>query len=1111
MAIMDDLTGSFNKIDSSASVFFTYISSYINSLCDTVLSRVELFNATKDLYSIVGPIGNTWSPQALKRFAIGESELLSSDARIILALRTDVERTQSEFHSIIELLRDKFSKRHLKLKECAQVLETRDAKRHTDPSKEKRRLKKFESKLKPLRVEFQALTDALILALTDFKLSYLDWMEPLINAVAQMRLRHPDHIVDSFLKDSDLSDLRNEVAGAANKIHQAFEQLNTPELSWPALSQSLDALMRLPFAVPYFKRFAEQEQVSEGFGFWQEVKAYKQTSKTFGDSARPGQSNGQDPKPDPGLLPHARHILSLYIEEGSKQEINVPQSIKLSIIKQVKEGATEHLFDKALDAVAEMLEDSFAHFLTSSFSQQLQIRLNRIQYHHSRLQTTTLRIPQLNEADQDGASTDAEDTHSSGELASLSSPNGASGSKRPRSGSAGGPTTQKGIMKRSSSSSLIINVVADPADVASKDSRDPMMKSPSTAGKSNTAPIPSHSVTLRRHLVHADSSIAVNGRDVSPSGGNSARGMKSIVASLTGILAQKPKKDKKDKHKHRPVVVDDSDSESESTTLNLAFHQASELGPLATRQLCLLSAHFGNLVNQPKGADFIIQCGPEKVAFYCHSVIFNARWPMLMRENMRVMSDIAKGVEALIHLPTVDPEIFGLALEYIYTGSFNASNLTDRKLGLLTDFAKFRKVPGLKEMAKSHLLSRQPTARIVTAIAAYVQSSSSSGEMLRLDNDTKYESFMATLAARAQDLVELPLFDFHQLHRLRRIDMIHLIRRDDFSVSSEVQVFKLVTTWADKCSPDQDALMENISFLVAHVRLPLMTMEELQWIESLGWVPENLMREALKFKETGICNHPTRAKPRKLVWSPTSHSIDASSSSSSLLRFDGLTPTLTSLMTRSTASSLSSLRTSFRTANPLMGLSGGALDDSDDSTGPMLSPASTTSATSAASLEKDSHSSIITSSSASGKRKSKHSSSPKMESPIARSSAASPKYDSPLGRSSPKFIDTGSSSPGRYDNPLSPKSSSGSPMMSPKSDSPISMDSPSSPPLVRKEKKPKRSDTQESSSNGMPAPLKRANSSTNDIVKRHKKSNSKSKQDASPLTRADSPPGVSDN
>lgn len=1064
VARLEDLMSTLNKIDSSSSVFFTYLTSYINSLCDTVLSRVELFNAAKDLYSIAGPGGNLWSPGAVRRFAIGEAELLSSDARIILALRGDVEKSQAEFQTLLEGLRDKFGKRHIKLKECVQILEARDNKHQTDAAKEKRRHKKIESKLKPVRVELKTQTDLLIWALEDLKLSYLDWMEPLINAVTQMRLRHPDHIVDEYLHDADLDTLRNEVSTAAERIHASFNRINSPEMMWQQLSQSLDSLLRLPFAAPYFEQFAEQEKVSEGFGFYQEVKAYQSSFSQDGTTV-----TGATPSND-SRVAHLRHILSLYIEEGSTQEINVPQSIKLHTIKLAKEGvASPNIFDKAMDAISEMLEESFSHFVISPLATQLQSRLARIQFHHARLQTTGHHIPQLTEASQDGNSTDGEgDGRSTGEISS-GSPVAIRTTKRVRSGSQLNSQSSRSVMKRSSSSSILVKV-AEPVSPVSK---EPILKSASIAnGKSNTAPLPSHSSTLRKNLVHAESSTSGGSRDVSPSSPH--RGMRSIVASLTGILAQKPKKDKKRKHRRfLSTEMEDSDSDSESTIMNQAFQQASEMGPLATRQLCLLSAHFNELVNNPKGADFIIQCGPEKISFYCHSVVFNVRWPMLMRENMRVMNDIAKGVEASIHFPTVDPEIFGLALEYIYTGSFNVTNLTDRKLGLLTDFAKFRQVPGLREMANSQLLSRQPTSRIVASIASYVQSTSSSGEMLRLDSDTKYEAFMATLAARAHELVELPLFEFHQLHKLRRIDMIHLIRRDDFSVASEVQVFKLVTTWADKCSNDQDTLMENISFLVAHVRLPLMTIEELQWVESLGWVPANLIREALNFKETGICTHPSRAKPRKLIWSPTTHAFEGSSSSS-MLRFDNLTPSLSSLMTRSTATSSHSLRVNMRSLDPL--ISEGTLDDSNDSDDALMSPASNASHASstshASSYEKES------------KKKLKLSTSP----PIIRPLSQSPKSDSPL-------------SPGAHSDSLVPERR---PPLSPISDS-HSFLGPSSPPLVRKDKKPKRNENHESP---RPAPLKRAHStagSAPDLNRRHKKSSNKSKQDASPLTRAASP------
>jgi len=764
-------------------------------------------------------------------------------------------------------MQDKFTKRHVKQKECARILEQRESKKTSDPAKERKRAKKFEAKLKPTKAELSTATDALIVALTDFKLSYLDWMEPIIHVAAQMRLQHPEHIVDAFLRDAALEELRSDMRRSADKLRSSFALLNSDESGWERLSLSLDSFVQFPLAVVYFKRFAEQEHVSESFYFYQEAKRYKSLWR--------GSLDGDSTVG--AALALARQIVSLFLDEGSKQEINVPQSLKMSSIKQLKDGVTETMFDKPLEAISEMLEDTFHHFLTSDLARQLQQRLDRIHEHHANLRTTGTVIP------PPGAT--REDTNDGDNSLRR---------RRPRSGSANAPAQRNSIFTRSSSSGLIAT------EITKTDQESPTQQSgilhasvavsASSGGKSNTAPLPQFSRRSlapggsRENLLQIEITRDHDALDTSPRQDpapvRASGGMKHILATLTGMLGPKPSKEKK----KRSINSDGTPaSPTTPSEFSAAAQLATELGPLATRHFCLLSSHLAGLINNPRGADFIILCGPEKTPFHCHSVIMNARWPMLLREYHGILTDIAKGMEATIEFPTVDPDTFTLALEYIYTGTLNVSDLTDRKLGVLTDFAKFRKVPGLKELATSHLVSRQPTSRIVSSIAAYVQSSSNTGEMLRLENDTKYESYIAALASRASDLIQLQLFDLHQLHKLRRIDMIHLIRRDDFSVMSERSVFELVTTWADKVSGnDQDILMENLSFLVAHVRLPLMTTEELQWIESLGWVPKNMMREAYKFKETGVCTHPSRARPRKLIVpSSNSHSLETSSASTS--------------------------------------------------------------------------------------------------------------------------------------------------------------------------------------------------------------------------------------
>lgn len=840
------------------------------------------------------------------------------------------------------------------LKEFLTVNERKDSKRPSDPAKDKRREKKYAARLKPLRLELQVQTDALVAALLEFKDGYLDWMEPLLNQLVQLQPRHPKQVVDGMLCDSSLKAMRKELRFAREGMRRAFAK--TSSHSWDQLvAQGIDAFMDLPIAVKYFQRFAEQERVSESFNFYVEVKKFKDYWQHSSRDANASltsiaASEGQEVSMLPQMR-QARHIVAVYLEEGCKQEINVPQSLKLAAIKAAKDPSiiTENVFDKCFDTVCDMLEETFQHFLQSPLAKQLSTRLERIVEHHSVLKTMEVPIPTLSEivdassGNSNTSGTGVSNGNRSGRGSSISSsmglsdeviePTRASNStdwiatfeesppaykRRPRSGSASQPTTRGARLKRTASSGVI---EADSAISRSDKSREspspsahsysnshsgnPLAAEPSspsssersnesgagangsssmrTASRAYSGPLALPTSTLRTTSrdgrdTFREVSPGSSSRDNPPSPAPSARGIRNIISTLSTILTKNKKKYATmgvgtnsqglsgEEKSASAASLDDLTVTHRMTHMSLATQQANELGSLATRQLCLLSTHLSEMVNNNYCADFIILCGPDETIFYGHSVVFAARWPIFIRENPKLLGDIARGgTQPEVEMPTTDPDIFALALEYLYTGTFTCNDLSDRKLGVLTDFAKFRKVPGLKELANSYLLSRQPTSSIVSQLVEYVQSSHATGEMLRLDTDAKYESFIATLAARAQDLVDLSLFNFHQLQRLRRIDMVHLIRRDDFSVASELSVCKLVSTWADKVSPSQDVLMENLSFLVAHVRLPLMTMEELQWIDTLGWVPPNLMREAFKFKETGVAVNSMRGKARKSI------------------------------------------------------------------------------------------------------------------------------------------------------------------------------------------------------------------------------------------------------
>lgn len=920
------------------------------------------------------------------------------------------------------------------------MVEKRDSKRSSDPHKEKKRLKKYEGKLSDARQELKERSSLLVASLVDFKDSYLDWFEPLINMAAQMQIRHPSSAVDAILKDASLPVLRHKVESTAESLRTAFRAAaHQHPRSWDELLHGgLPAFARFPLAVRYLRIFAEQERVSESLEFYLAVMSYKNMWSKHSSGANskasslppsgPSSNNrastlaslahhnshpitpnapssSQGSSLDHGTIPEldlaargtagngsesptvnvacaspfeslealgqqARTIAFQFLKDGCQQEINVPQADKLAALQTVESGiVSESTFDECFESIGDMLEETFMHFQTSQLAIQLQTRLSRIAAMHSRLVTLSGHIPTLAEAaasadvasesspHNNGVSSKAstsgsnvsrqspprlssqsrESTRSMSHL-SVETANSSSASRssddlnsafrgegtgsvprerRQRSTDIGPPgsSTRSAALKRAASSGEIDStsiiqrpkkvqpsLSSSPKNVPMLASRPPpkldlpLSSSPTEARQSPAkSALSNSSDSNMRNTLQSEVSVnLVNARDASPSASSrdhtsphpSARGMRGIISSLAGLLGQKSNKPKKKELSSQDQTADDTKANATLTTL----HQSNDIGALATRHLILMSTHYRELLENPVGADFVIRCGPEAVAFYGHSLVFSARWPMFTRENPKLFECIAKGIEAEVEYPTVDAQIFTHVMEYLYTGAFTLGELTDRQLIILSEFAKFRQLPGLKELANSRVLSRKPTSRIVASLAEYVQSTNANNDMSKLEQDMKYEAYIAALAARGHELVQLPLLEYHQLHRLRRIDMVNLLRRDDFCASSEVTVFQLMLAWADKVSADQSALMENLSFLVAHIRLPLMSTEELQWVTSLGWVPQNLTGEAFRYKETGVIAHPTRTKPR--ISPPDA--IDASSSESSthpfLANLDMLSP-----------------------------------------------------------------------------------------------------------------------------------------------------------------------------------------------------------------------------
>lgn len=888
------------------------------------------------------------------------------------------------------------------------MVEKQESKRSSDPHKDKKRAKKYEAKLADARLALKDLSHDLVVSLSDFKESYLDWFEPLINILVQMQIRHPHDAIDHLLKDASLPTLRLKLQSTTESLRSAFRNAShqQPRNLDEVFRGGLSAFVRYPLALRYFRAFAEQERVSESLDFYLAVLSYKSlwhkhstggTMKAssqpssassnrgvFSSSAYSGPSPAHSSALDYGIVvpeldfgarriagsgsesptvssacahpletmdsltQQARSIADQFLKDGGDEEINVPQADKLDAIHIIDSGVvSESTFDKSFTSISEMLEESYMHFQSSQLATQLQARLKRISDLHSRLLTTNAAIPTLADAAADPIDTSPSGKHSTtyspansphstphprlGErsreatrsMSHLSvesnNTNDSSNSRssedlnryradgrpvnrerRQRSDSGNGTGSRNAALKRAASSGEIDSsaVIQRPNTSSKKPALSsspktattlpnrpppkldlPLSSSPTetriTSLKSATAPVEAYSVS-RNHL---QSDIAANlatARDSSPSSTArehtsphpSARGMRTIISSLAGLLGPKTNKSKKKDGGNSPRGLQRDGSSDDLKAANLsALQQSNDLGSMATRHLVLMSNHFRELLENPIGADFVIRCGPDGVLFYGHSLVFSTRWPMFVREYPHIFAEDGKGgSENVVEVsyPTVDPEIFSLAMEYIYTGTFTLGDHTDRQLMTLSEFAKYGQLPGLKELANSHVLSRKPTNRIVARLAEYIQSTSSSGDMLHLEQDSKYAAFIAALAARGHELVQLPLFEHHQLYRLRRIDMVNLIRRDDFCAPSEATVFQLLLAWADRASPDKTTLMENLSFLVAHVRLPLMTKEELQWVSSLGWVPQNLTAEAFKFKETGVASHPTRTKPRKL-------------------------------------------------------------------------------------------------------------------------------------------------------------------------------------------------------------------------------------------------------
>lgn len=917
-----------------------------------------------------------------------------------------------------------FGKRHGKLKECLAFIEKQESKRSSDPHKDKKKLKKYEGKLNEARQELKELSTDLVTSLADFKESYLDWFEPLINIAAQMQIRHPRSAVDRLLKDaSSLPTLRHKVESSAESLRSAFRTAASQQpRSWDELVRGgLAAFARYPLAVRYLRAFAEQERVSESLEFYLAVLAFKSTwsKHSNGSSSKAGSqpssassnravlSSSNTPSAPPaaysgpfdhGTIPEldlcarttagsgcesptvnvtsanpidsleiltqqARIIAYQFLKDGCQQEINVPQAGKLEALQAIESGlVTDTTFDKCFDDISDMLEETVLHFQSSQLATHLQSRLARIASHHANLLTLNGNIPPLPESTIADSTFDmapiphtiSSKASTSGSTTSQQTPpprlssqsreatrslshlsidsnttNSSSASRssddtslhfkldkgsshrerRQQSDSGNGSASRNAALKRAASSGEIDSsaVIHRPKKVQPSLSSSPkaipmisrpppkldlpLSTSPTEArhspSKSSTAPVETHSM---RNTLQADVSAGMFGvRDPSPSTREhtsphqSARGMRNIISSLAGLLGPKANKAKK-----RDTSPSEQGSDEVKNSLLATLNQSNDIGPVATRHLLLVSGHYRVLLENPIGADFVIRCGPENIAFYGHSLVFSTRWPMFVHQNPKLFENISKGIEAEVEYPTVDPDTFALAMEYLYTGTFSLGQLSDRQLTILSEFAKFRQLPGLKELANSHVLSRKTTSRIVTSLAEYIQSTATNNDMSKLEQDSKYEAYIAALAARGHELVQLPLFDYHQLHRLRRIDMVNLIRRDDFCAFSEVTVFQLMLAWADKVSADQSALMENLSFLIAHVRLPLMSTEELHWVSSLGWVPQSLTAEAFKYKETGVASHPVRTKPRMLP--PNAPDSPSSDSQPFLANLEVLSP-----------------------------------------------------------------------------------------------------------------------------------------------------------------------------------------------------------------------------
>lgn len=920
-----------------------------------------------------------------------------------------------------------FGRRHGKLKECLAFIDKQESKRSADPHKDKKRLKKYEGKLNEARQELKELSTDLVTSLADFKESYLDWFEPLINIATQMQIRHPRSAVDHILKDASLPALRHKVESSAEALRSAFRTAASQQpRSWDELLRGgLPAFARYPLAVRYLRAFAEQERVSESLEFYLAVLAFKSTwsKHSTGSSSKPGSqpssassnraimSSSNTPSAPPaassgpfdhGTIPEldlcartaagsgcesptvnvtsanptdslelltqqARVIAYQFLKDGCQQEINVPQAGKLEALQAIESGyVSDSTFDKCFDDISDMLEETFMHFQSSQLATRLQTRLTTIAAHHANLLTLNARnIPLLPESSSTTSesvfdlapiphTTSSSKASTSGSTTSQQTPpprlsfanreatrslshlsiessttNSSSASRssedssphskldrkdshrerRQQSDSGHGSASRNAALKRAASSGEIDSsaVIQRPKKMQPSLSSSPkaipmisrpppkldlpLSTSPTEArhspSKSSTAPVETHSM---RNTLQSDVSAGMfNMREPSPSSREhtsphqSARGMRNIISSLAGLLGPKANKAKK-----RDTSPSDQSGDESRNSLLATLNQSNDIGPVATRHLLLVSGHYRTLLENPIGADFVIRCGPENIAFYGHSLVFSTRWPMFVNQNPKLFENIAKGVEAEVEYPTVDPDTFALAMEYLYTGTFTLGQLTDRQLVILSEFAKFRQLPGLKELANSHVLSRKSTSRIVTSLAEYIQSTATNNDMFKLEQDSKYEAYIAALAARGHELIQLPLFDYHQLHRLRRLDMVNLIRRDDFCASSEVTVFQLMLAWADKVSADQSALMENLSFLVAHIRLPLMSTEELQWVSSLGWVPQSLTAEAFKYKETGVASHPVRTKPR--VSPPITYEPSSNESRPFLTNLDVLSP-----------------------------------------------------------------------------------------------------------------------------------------------------------------------------------------------------------------------------